>query len=185
MAFNAPPVNYSNLSARKKGVTSPQKEPVDMMHDLQNAGLTRRLLAICYDVLLLFGVLFVAAIPLAFLPEAVKSLRVARLGSQGYLLAVCAVFFVWFWTHGGQTLGMRAWRVRLVASDGGKVSLRQAIQRFFAGLLSLACFGLGFIWLVFDRDGLAWHDRLSKTRLIVEPKALSAKGGNDHGVRGR
>lgn len=135
----------------------------------------RRLLAICYDSLLLFGVLFIAAIPLALLPEAVKTARVVRLGMQGYLLAICAGFFVWFWVHGGQTLGMRAWHIRLVADDGSVVSRRQAILRFFAALLSLAGLGLGFLWVLFDRDGLAWHDRLTGTRVIVTPKRRAAE----------
>jgi uncharacterized RDD family membrane protein YckC len=126
-----------------------------------------------YDGLLLFGVLFVAAIPLTWLPDAFRSLGWVRLGTQLYLLGICAAFFVWFWVHGGQTLGMRAWRLRLVSHAGGSVAPRRAILRFFGALLSLACLGLGFAWMLFDREGLAWHDRLSKTRLMVEPKRSS------------
>ena len=140
------------------------------------AGLLRRLLAIGYDGLLLFGLLFVAAIPLTWLSEAARSAPGVRLGIQGYLLAVSAAFFTWFWVHGGQTLGMRAWRLRLVADDGGPVGWQRAAWRFLAAMLSLACLGMGFLWVLIDREGLAWHDRLSKTRVIVESKGAGGPG---------
>ena len=129
-----------------------------------------------YDGLLLIGLLFIAAIPLTLLPETLKTSPGARLVIQGYLLLVCALFFVWFWTHGGQTLGMRTWRLRLVSDDGGPVRPGQAARRFLTATLSLACLGLGFLWVLIDREGLAWHDRLSKTRLIVEPKGAKRAG---------
>jgi uncharacterized RDD family membrane protein YckC len=89
---------------------------------------------------------------------------------QLYLLLIAFAFFGWFWVHGGQTLGMRAWRLRLVSADGGPVSWKQAAIRFAAALLSWSCLGLGFFWALIDREKRAWHDRLSGTRLILLPK---------------
>jgi uncharacterized RDD family membrane protein YckC len=146
-------------------------------HELPSASFGRRMLAIGYDSLLLFGVLFVAAIPLTLLPEAFKATAGVRLAVQAYLLLVCAGFYTWFWVHGGQTLGMRAWRLRLVSRDGGPVSGGQAFTRFLAALLSLICAGAGFLWALVDPEGLAWHDRLSRTRLSVEPKARRGDAG--------
>ncbi|MEJ2622374.1 MAG: RDD family protein [Candidatus Thiodiazotropha sp.] len=61
---------------------------------------------------------------------------------------------------------MRAWRLKLVSMDEQSVGWQKAIKRHFSAILSLLAFGLGFIWVVFDSDKLAWHDRLSRTRLI-------------------
>ncbi|MGB5613384.1 MAG: RDD family protein, partial [Sedimenticolaceae bacterium] len=78
-----------------------------------------------------------------------------------------AAFFSWFWTHGGQTLGMRAWRLKLLDSEGDPVTLKLSLIRLGAALLSALPLGLGYLWVLIDRDGLAWHDRLSRTRLVV------------------
>jgi len=84
-----------------------------------------------------------------------------------YLLGLACLFFCWFWTHGGQTLGMRAWRVKLICADGAPVSWRKALLRFAGACLSLAVLGIGFAWAAVDRDRLAWHDRLSGTRPVL------------------
>jgi len=69
------------------------------------------------------------------------------------------------WRRGGQTLGMRPWRLRLAASNGTAPSWAQLWTRYAVGTLSLLLGGLGFWWALFDRDRLAWHDRASGTRL--------------------
>lgn len=120
-----------------------------------------------YDTLLLFGLWFVAtALLLAFRQGA--AVRPGQWGYSLYLLGVSYVFFGWFWTHGGQTLGMRAWKLRLCAANGGPVSWRQAGLRFTTALLSLGLFGLGFCWALLDREKRCWHDWASNTRMIWE-----------------
>lgn len=131
------------------------------------AGLLRRLLAVFYDGLLLTGLLFVAALPTAGL-----NIEPGGPGSRLlflYMLSVGFAFFGWFWTHGGQTLGMRAWRLQVVAADGGPVDWRRALRRYAYALVSWAALGLGFFWCLVDRQGLAWHDRWSGTRLVLLP----------------
>ncbi len=141
-------------------------------HDAKTApSLARRLAAITYDALLLGGVLLIAGAPLPLVAESIQKLWWVRLMIQGYLLACCFLFFGWFWVHGGQTLGMRAWRIRVVQDDGLKVCWSRAAMRFLAAILSWVALGLGFVWAIIDPAGMAWHDRLSKTRLILLPKA--------------
>ena len=82
-------------------------------------------------------------------------------------MAVVAGFFAYFWTHGGQTLGMSAWRLRLVRADGGQPRLADALIRLVCAVVALAPAGLGLLWILIDRDGLAWHDRWSRTRLVL------------------
>lgn len=126
--------------------------------------LARRFAAMFYDALLLAGVLFFAFIPFVAL--------FGDLAAQGYnplstlyMVAVALLYFGWQWTHGGQTLGMKTWKIRVVSLNGGAVSWRQATLRFFMALVSWAALGLGYIWAIRDPDCLTWHDRVSGTRM--------------------
>jgi uncharacterized RDD family membrane protein YckC len=74
------------------------------------------------------------------------------------------------WHGGGQTLGMRPWRLRVSTVDGGAPGWRALAIRYAVGTLSLLAAGLGFWWAWFDRDALAWHDRASGTRVTRLPK---------------
>ncbi len=131
-----------------------------------------RLLAALYDWLLLIGLMMVASLPAVALLG--KPIAPGNAFYRLALLGLAAVFFVGFWSHGGQTLGMRAWRLRLIvdndATPADAVNTQQALRRFAAGFLSLLPAGLGFWWALVDRQNLCWHDRLSGTRLIRLPK---------------
>lgn len=83
---------------------------------------------------------------------------------------VTGAYAVASWRRGGQTLGMRPWRLRVVDATGAAPTPRAAMLRFVAGTASLLCAGAGFWWAWFDRDGLTWHDRLSGTRMHRLPK---------------
>ena len=137
---------------------------------LPTAGLTRRLAALFYDALLLLALLFIATLPWAIAARGEPLAPLARAAYQLYLIGVSGVFFGWFWTHGGQTLGMRAWRLRVTAEDGSKVSSRAAAIRFAVGLVSLGVFGLGFWWALFGAGRKTWHDRAAHTRVELLPK---------------
>jgi uncharacterized RDD family membrane protein YckC len=147
-------------------------DPINLSQAV-SPGLFRRLAAMLYDSLLLLGVLMAATalamIPLGEGPEG--RIESGNLIFRLYLLLVTTGFFVWFWTHGGQTLGMRAWRLKLLRSDGLPLTTGDALLRCLTALLSWAAGGLGFLWILVDRDNLAWHDRLSKTRMVITEKA--------------
>jgi uncharacterized RDD family membrane protein YckC len=86
------------------------------------------------------------------------------------LLLVTFIFFAGFWTNGGQTLGMRAWRLKLISASGDPVTWKQALGRFAAAIPSIGAFGLGLFWMLLDQERCAVHDRLSGTRLILLAK---------------
>lgn len=92
-----------------------------------------------------------------------------------YLVGVSFLFFGWFWTHGGQTLGMRAWKIKILTPDGRAISWLQAAQRFFAALLSWLFFGLGFWWILFDKQKRSWHDRLSNSSVYFDLDSTASK----------
>ncbi len=99
-----------------------------------------------------------------------------RFWFEASLVTLALVFCAGFWTRGGQTLGMRAWRIRLIAADGGPITLPRACGRFFAGWLAALPLGIGYWWALFDRQQRrCWHDMLSGTRVVrVPPRTASA-----------
>ncbi len=146
----------------------------DLSH-AESPGLLRRLAAIFYDSLLLAALLVVAS-ALITLPVGILIGEQAakNLGDNPLFLIwldlIPLLFFSWFWRRGGQTVGMRAWGLKLVSRDGRPVTVGRTVLRFFAALLSWTACGLGFLWILVDPERLAWHDRLSGTRLVVLPR---------------
>ncbi len=133
----------------------------------------RRLAAICYDSLLLLALIMVAT-SLIIIPLGLEAGDTSVGRNPLFQIVVFGLippfFFSWFWVKGGQTLGMRAWRLQVVRNDGKPLTWRDALLRYCAALLSWAAIGVGFLWIFVDRDKLAWHDRLSKTRLVIAAK---------------
>lgn len=129
------------------------------------AGLARRALALVYETLLLVAVLFVGALPFLMLVQDADP-PLARLFLQLYLLALCGVYYIWQWLHGGQTLPMKTWRVKLITRDGGPLTMRHGLYRYLFALAGLALFGAGFLWALIDRDKQFLHDRLAGTKIV-------------------
>jgi uncharacterized RDD family membrane protein YckC len=137
---------------------------------MQNTSLIRRFAAMLYDGLLILALLFLATLPFIALRDGEP---VEANENVLYQLILCLViygFYVGFWARSGRTLGMQSWRLQLETEDGSQVGIRTATIRFFAALLSFLPAGLGFIWSLWDKDKLTWHDRISKTRIVYYPK---------------
>jgi uncharacterized RDD family membrane protein YckC len=141
-----------------------------MTSELPPPGFLRRLGAMFYDGLLLLALLMMLSYPYVWLTGGAKPGLLVKTLYQLYLLAICFFFFAGSWVRAGQTLGLRTWRMRLVRNDGGPITWSIASKRFAFAWLSLLCLGLGFLWVMYDRDKLAWHDRLSGTKLMQLPK---------------
>ena len=130
------------------------------------AGFGRRLGAMLYDLLLVVAVTMVAAVPFVWVAGDTAHNPWVRFAFQLYLLAVIFLYYAWFWVRSGQTLGLLTWKLRVVSEGAEKITGWRALQRFAMASVSLACFGLGFVWILFDRDKRAWHDRVSGTRVV-------------------
>jgi uncharacterized RDD family membrane protein YckC len=137
------------------------------------APLLRRLAALVYDALLLLALLFVFTL-LVILMRGGREVGAGTPWFGGSIVAIALLFCAGFWTRGGQTLGMRAWRIRVVAANGGTISWPRAAARFFAGWLAALPAGLGYWWAWIDRERCCWHDRLSGTRVIRVPPSTSS-----------
>ena len=96
-------------------VRSNALKPIPSMQT--NASFLRRLGAMTYDAFLLFALLMIAAIPVVVIAGANSAFFKSPLYTL-YLYSICFLFYGWFWTHGGQTLGMRSWKIRVIRDDG-------------------------------------------------------------------
>jgi uncharacterized RDD family membrane protein YckC len=143
-----------------------------------------------YESLLLFGVVFVADWLFSTLAQQRHALQFRHAG-QIWLFLVLALYFVWFWSHGGQTLAMKTWRIKLVTKAGMPVGFWQAFLRYvFAWFWFVP--GLAIAWLMGAKgwmlilipiaNMIAWamtiyldpkrnflHDRLAGTQLVLLP----------------
>ncbi len=145
-------------------------------HAHRPAGVAPRLAAMTYDWLLLASIFFILTLGLILL----RGGAAIAPGSWWYtalLISVSFIFYGWFWTHGGQTLGLRAWRLRVVRTDGGRLSWRDATRRFAAATTLLVPPGLGLAWMLIDPRKACWHDLLSNTR--IERTADSGRVARD------
>lgn len=140
--------------------------------------LPRRLIAMVYDTFLVLPLIMVNVAIGMGIHSAIAGGEAAPLHPQLVQLIVLLsiiVFFSAFWLKSGQTLGMQAWRVKLVATDGGRPTVMQSVRRCMGALISAACLGLGYWWCLFDRRGRYWHDYLSGTELMLVDKPVTAK----------
>ncbi|MDR3389278.1 MAG: RDD family protein [Rudaea sp.] len=132
------------------------------------APLHLRLCAGLYDLLPLLGVWFVAGL-LALLVTggALDPHRGGhKLVVQSLVSGLTAGYFVLSWARGGQTIGMRAWRLRVVGADGSRLPAARALLRFLVALLSLAALGAGFWWALIDAQKRTWHDMAAHSMMV-------------------
>jgi uncharacterized RDD family membrane protein YckC len=160
-------------------------------------GLARRLAAFVYEGVLLFGVVMIAGLVYSGLTQQRHALQ-GRAGLMVFLFLVLGLYFSWFWSHGGQTVAMKAWHVRLLRADGQSVSWLRAATRYLlswlwflpatvavsaAGLHGKGEIGVALLagvlayaalaWLRPDRQ--FWHDVVCGTRLADCKPAPKAK----------
>jgi len=148
--------------------TPTKNKPLNPGNDaLSEPGFLRRLAATLYDLLLLIAVLFVATALLLPLNKG-EAFTTQQFFYPLYLLIISFLFYAWFWTHGGQTLGLRAWKIKVLTLDLKPISWKQALLRFAAAIISWGIFGLGFFWILIDKNHRSWHDNLSKTALFFD-----------------
>jgi len=150
----------------------------NQLDDVWPAGLARRLGGMLYDGFLVAAIwIALTVLHVAFVryglgmgAEEVGADTAQRLTLQLLLLVGAYVFFAFFWTRSGMTLGMQAWRLRVQTRDGHSITLAQSLVRYLVAWLSLAAFGLGYFWVLFDSERRSWPDLVSGTRVVVLPK---------------
>jgi uncharacterized RDD family membrane protein YckC len=145
--------------------------------------------AFFYEGVLLFAVLMISA----YLYSALTQMRHALnglLGLQLFLFLILGIYFAWFWSHGGQTVAMKAWHIRLVDRFGNSVGQGRAVVRYLLSWLWFVPALISMRWLehpsgatiaallfvgVFTFAGLSrlhpkrqfWHDAVCGTQLVT------------------
>lgn len=126
-------------------------------------------MSLAYETLLLAAVLFAGTLPVLILMQHAGA-ALTRPLLQLYLPLLCGAYFVWQWLHGGQTLPMKTWHLRLVTHSGAPLTLRHCMYRYIFVLPGLGLFGAGFLWALIDRERQFLHDRLAGTRIVNDER---------------
>ncbi len=142
------------------------------------AGLLRRLAALLYDAFLVAAIWMALGAAFQFIFGITNQLVDGHATTDPVISSVLFVgmvvsaagFYTWFWMRTGQTLGMLAWRIEVVSSDGSRMNLKQSLLRWLLAWPSFFCLGIGYLWHYIDKHGNAIHDILSGTQVIVVPK---------------
>ena len=136
--------------------------------DQHYAGLFRRLFAIFYDCFLLIAILFIVTAIATTLNHG-KAIEPDDTYYPLYVIVIFSLsylYFAWFWIHGGQSLGMKTWHIRLVADENKEIDWKITAIRFISAIFSWGIFGLGFLWALFDKKNRCWHDLISRTAIL-------------------
>jgi len=143
------------------------------------AALQLRIVAFILDVMVLisFGMLFAAAAGAYLVVD--SRLNDGNLSDRApyvavaiflaYVLAFLPLYHILLWSWRGQTVGMMAVHIRVLARNGGRVSRRRAAVRFFGRIASVLPLLLGLVMAVFDDKRRTLHDRLAGTVVVEEP----------------
>lgn len=129
----------------------------------------KHIAAFVYDIFPVVGILLLTSFVTLIIRNGQE---VARNTIWFDVLLFCEVafYYVYSWKIGGQTLGMRAWKMKIIPNDKNQATLTwtQALVRFLVGIVS--CFGgIGIFWKVITKDKTTWMDKVSNSKtLIVE-----------------
>jgi len=135
---------------------------------MQTAGFIKRILALVYDSLLMGAIILVLSLLLVFAnggyPESGSFVSFI----QFFILVFTGpIFYSYFWIiNKGQTTGMQAWKIQLVTVDETELNIKKTMLRCLVSTISFACFGLGYLWILYNKDNLSWADILTKTKVI-------------------
>jgi uncharacterized RDD family membrane protein YckC len=154
--------------------------------DVSPAPLIRRLTAMLYDSLIVIALMMITTgiykVIQASILGADKLRELTESGKMdtdpllsSILFIVLYLFFAYFWTRTGQTLGMQVWHIRVQSQSGVSISWSQALLRFMMAWVSILAFGLGYLWVLIDKKKRSWHDIFSMTEVVRIPKRKAAE----------
>lgn len=155
------------MSKRRAKQTSPEKPAATAQITLPS--IRRRLASMLYESLLLLGVLSVTFMVPNLLLGIGFGITLPGGVLLGHVAVVCGTYFLWFWSHGGQTLAMRTWKLQLTTPDAVPPAPTFLLLRYLLAWPSLLFYGAGIVWALFDRDHQFMHDRLAGTRIVFLP----------------
>lgn len=172
----APEGNNASAKPEKRLITDEE------LASLPRSGLLRRLAALLYDMFLVGGIWVTCGFILLMLyglvgdntsevvDGAIQTSPVLSFLQLIMMVSTVTAFYLWFWRRTGQTLGMIAWRIRVINTDNQPVTVRQGLVRFYLAWPAFWLAGLGYLWMYIDKQGDAIHEKLSDTKTVLLPK---------------
>ncbi len=168
----------------KNASVKPEKRLItdEELASLPRSGLLRRLAALLYDMFLVGGIWVTCGFILLMLyglvgdntseivDGAIQTSPVLSFLQLIMMVSTVTAFYLWFWRRTGQTLGMIAWRIRVINTDNQPVTVRQGLVRFYLAWPAFWLAGLGYLWMYIDKQGDAIHEKLSDTKTVLLPK---------------
>lgn len=130
--------------------------------------ITRRIASAFYDALLLIAMWMAGAL-LSTMLLTLAGLKPEPGPMRGFYFLVGFAYFGACWVYGGQTLGMRVWRLTARRSDGRPLNWVTAGLRYALAYLSWLSV-IGIVWAVFDARKRALHEVLTGTEMVYTPK---------------
>ncbi|MFT5259205.1 MAG: putative RDD family membrane protein YckC [Saprospiraceae bacterium] len=149
------------------------KESLTAQTEQHTVSLLRRLGAVFYDTILIASLIFIVAQWSLVITAEAKQHVLFQVAMLLNIFGVGFLYLSWFWVRGGQTVGMKAWKITLVSQqefEAGQINpfigWQQAFVRYCVSLVSWSVLGLGFIWILFNPRKRAWHDLASQSFLV-------------------
>ncbi len=142
----------------------------DDQSNVSPASFAKRLAAMVYDGLIVVSIWIGVGIVATLLNQGGVDTPMGRAAVQSATFCCVFLFFGYFWTKSGQTLGMQAWRLRVQTFDGQRISWTQALIRYLTAIVSWIPLGLGYLWMLFGDEHLTWHDRWSESCIVSLPR---------------
>ncbi len=141
-----------------------------------SAALWRRLAAMVYDSIVIIAIWIVIGF-LVLSAFGIDQVQVVendqvvmdpwyRITLFASMLVSAYLFFAWFWTHSGQTLGMQAWKIRVQNTDNSSIGYKQSLVRFVVAPFALAFLGAGYFYMFFNTEKLCLPDMLSGSIVV-------------------
>lgn len=163
-------------------MTSPTSSPTPSSSPSQGflfAGFVSRTIAFVIDIMLILAIAAIVRLTLqalvGFFTSILPFFHFNERDFQATGFAGASLFqfgyFIFFWTAFGQTIGMTLMGLSVVRPDGTRPPVLRSIVRYFGYWLSFIVFGLGFLWILFDRQRRGWHDKLSGTLVVYSSEA--------------
>ncbi len=127
----------------------------------QKAGFWIRFVAYLIDVVIVYVVEWIVA-------QVLFAGNPLAAGASAVNLVIALAYFLYFWSSygGGQTVGMRVLKLRVVKTDGSALDLVGAFLRFVGFIVAAIPILIGLIWVAFDANKQGWHDKIAGTYVV-------------------
>lgn len=143
-----------------------------------SASLLRILGSVFYDWLIVLSLLMIGGffiVPLYSVLSGNESFMAGSPFFRLYVLAIITLYFGYFWMRSGQTVGMKAWRIKLIGVENPKITAKQVIIRLIVAMPAYGFALLGLFWRFIDPHQRSWLDLTSNSCLIFLPKTKATR----------